>query len=131
MARPSKFNPEARAVLIGGIANGLTLEDAARAAGVGTQTVKTWLRRGRKEESGEFAEFARAVTESRDKALPEPLTEDEHRRLVSAIARKGSVQALKLYWEIILADRDANETEDEQPADPLAGVDELAERRAA
>ena len=63
-------------------------------------------------------------------ARAEPLTEDEHRRLVAEAARKGSIQAMKLAWLMILAERRAEEDEGEAPDGTLASVDQLAEARA-
>ena len=128
--RPSKFTPENRGRLVELISAGLTISHAARQIGIRANTVNAWLTRGRREGKGPYSDFAGAVDEARRNALPEPLTEDEHRRLVSREARKGSVQAQKLYWEMICADRSANE-EPEAPADPLQTIDELAQRRTA
>ena len=122
----SKFTPESRAIVVHELTTGLNLVEAARAAGLNEHTLKNWLTRGRKDESGDYADFNDAVEEARKTALPEPLTEEEHRRIVSAVARKGSVQALKLYWEMIRADQDQAESQTE----PLDAVDELASRRA-
>ena len=63
-------------------------------------------------------------------ARPEPLTEDEHRSLVAEACRRNSVQAMKLAWVMILAERRAAEDEDEAPDDTLASVDQLAAARA-
>ncbi len=126
----SKFTPEIRGALIERFAAGVTVEEAARAADVSTKTLKRWLTRGRREEQGEFATFLTAVEEAREQARsrPDPMTPEEHRLAVSESARNGSVQAMKLYWEMICADRDEAE---EAPTDPLEALDELAAKRAA
>ncbi len=130
MAR-SKFNPETRGAVIERFSIGMNLREVAVAVDLSEQTLRGWLTRGRKAESGEYAAFARAVDDAKAEAAarPEPLTEDEHRRLVAEACRKGSVAALKLAWEMICADRNADEAEETE--DPLAAIDELAERRRA
>lgn len=127
----TKFTPENRAGLIERTAAGVSLPDAARDLEIRLPTVKGWITKGRKEASGPHFDFVNAMDAAREqaKADPEPMTPEEHRLKVSEVARKGSVQALKLYWEMIRADQDADETE--EPANPLAAVDELAQRRNA
>ncbi len=127
----SKFTPEIRGALIERFAGGATVEEAARAADLSTKTLKRWLTRGRRED-GEFAEFTAAVENAREQARnrPDPMTPEEHRLVVSESARNGSVQAMKLYWEMICADRDEDAAE-EAPTDPLEALDELAAKRAA
>ncbi len=131
MAR-SKFNPQTRGAVIERFAAGMTVNDTCAAVGIKDKTLRHWLVRGRAEETGLYADFVRAVDEAKADAAarPEPLTEDEHRRLVAEAARKGSVAALKLAWEMILADRTSEKTEDKSE-DPFDTVDELARRRAA
>lgn len=126
----SKFTPEVRGAVLERFAAGCTIYDTAHAVGVAEKTLKGWLTRGRREESGDYADFARRADEVRAEAKnrPEPMTEEEHRLVVSESARKGNTQAMKLYWEMLLDDRSADE---EEPADPLDELDELAERRAA
>lgn len=128
MAR--KWTPENRGALIERVAAGLSHQDACRAVGVSYPSLKAWMKRGRAGDD-EYAEFVQALEQAREqaKARPEPMDEEELLRVVSEAARKGSVQAMKLRWEMILADRNADE--EEQPADPLAAIDELAERRSA
>lgn len=129
----SKFTPEIRGGLIERFAAGVSLEDACRAVGITEKTAKKWLARGRKDGVGPFADFARDVDEARAeaKARPEPMDAEELARVVSEAARKGSVAAMKLRQEMLLADRRTAEEPEEAPQDPLAGVDELAQRRAA
>jgi hypothetical protein len=62
------------------------------------------------------------------KVLPDVPGQDELLRLLGVQARLGSVMAAKLLLDRIDKDKDADRNTD---ADPLAGVDELAERRAA
>jgi len=106
---------------------GCSLADAARQAGVAERTVKRWLARGRREQAGAHQEFTEAVEKVwAARELPssdEPMDGHELRVSVSEAARAGSVPAMKLYWEMLLADR-------ERRPNPLAEFDELARRRA-
>jgi len=125
----SKFSPEIRGALIERFASGCSLPDAATAVEINEQTLKGWLKRGRQEDDGDYAEFARAVDETREEARnrPDPMDEDELARVVSQAARKGNTQAMKLRWDMIRAAivPDARD----EPVDPLGALDELAERR--
>lgn len=126
-----KFTPEARGALLERFAAGCSIPDAATSCGLNQQTVKRWLMRGRKDTTGPYFEFVVAVDAARKdaKARPDAMDEDELARTVSAAARKGNTQAMKLRWEMLLAQRRAD-AEPEEPADPLAEFDELADRRA-
>lgn len=126
----SLFVPENCAAVVARIEVGLSVAEAAEGAGLKLATVRGWIARGRREEEGTYAEFAAAVTEALGAPKLEAMTPEEHRAKVSEVARKGNVQALKLMWEMIRADRDADE-DAERPADPLEEIDELAARRAA
>ena len=53
----SKFTAEVRGELIERTGLGLSLADACRSVGVREATVKGWLTRGRREGSGDYAEF--------------------------------------------------------------------------
>lgn len=125
-----KFTPAMRGALVERFAAGCTITDAASAAGVRENTLKSWLQKGRAESEGDYAEFAQSVEVARKEARerPEPMTEAEHRLIVSEAARRGNTQAMKLYWEILQADHEPEELE--EPADPLSELDELAEVRA-
>ena len=57
----SKFTPEARGAVLDLLADGLSLKDACRESDIREKTVKGWLTRGRKEDNGDYAEFAAAV----------------------------------------------------------------------
>lgn len=127
----SKFTPDIRGGLIERVAAGASQADAARAVGITLPTFKKWLQRGRKEGEGEYADFAKAIAAAREQARnrPEPMTAEELRLEVSKAARRGSVQAMKLYWEMIRGE-DEDEGGDEE-ADPLDELDEVAAKRAA
>jgi hypothetical protein len=126
----SLFRPEARAAIIARLEVGLTFKEAAAAAGIKVPTAQGWLARGKRETKGDYAEFADAVERAKSGPGIEAMTPEEHRLKVSEIARRGSVQALKLYWEIIRADREGDDDEDQKPKDSLDEIDELARRRA-
>lgn len=55
--RPSKLDAERQGRLLEGIRAGLTMEVAARRAGISVATLHRWLARGEAEESGRFREF--------------------------------------------------------------------------
>ena len=123
----SKFIPEIRGGLLERTAAGVPLADAARSVGVREATVKSWLTKGRREQSAEYADFTSAIEDAREAASsrPEPMDEDELAVVVSVMARKGSVQAAKLRYAML---RDA-EAPDEEADDPFAELDDLARRR--
>lgn len=128
----SKFTPETRGALLERFAAGVSLRDACRAIELREGTVKGWLTRGRREDSGAYAEFAAAVEAAREEAAarPEPMDADELARAVSQMVRGGSVAAAKLRWEMLLRNHGENrEGVTDDGDDPLAEVDELAKRR--
>jgi hypothetical protein len=123
----SKFSPETRGALIERIATGVSLRDACRVLGLREKTVKSWLTRGRREGAGEYADFANAMEEAREaaKRRAEPMDADELARVVSKMARAGSVQAAKLRWEMLRSNPG------KPAAAPVDEFDELKARRAA
>lgn len=129
----SKFTPEIRGGFLERIAAGLSIEDACRAVGIAKATFKGWQGRARKGVPA-YVEFMQEVDDAREVAAnrPEPMDGDELLRVVSQAARKGSVQAMKLRWEMICADRNASEEDEtEAPASTRSRIDELAARRSA
>ncbi len=62
--RPSKLTPEIQSKIIEHVRNGTPQKYAAAAAGIKEPTLKTWLARGRKEESGIFSDFASALKDA-------------------------------------------------------------------
>ncbi len=100
----SKFTPENRGALVERTAAGVALPDAARAIGIREATVKSWLTRGRRERSGEYAEFVSAIEEARAaSSRPEAMGGGELVAVVSEMARRGSVQAARLRWNMLTA----------------------------
>lgn len=114
--------------VLGAVGAGLSIVDAATQVGVSERTVKNWLTRGRREPESKYGPFAVAVDGARDgPGADAAMSRDELFVVVSRAARKGSVQAQKLYWEMLNGPGASEEVEVE--SDPLAGVDEVARRR--
>lgn len=107
----------------------MSFAEAAEAAEVRLGTAQGWRARGKREAEGPYAEFTAAVERALVRETVEAMSPEEHRQKVSEVARRGNVQALKLYWEMIRADQEPAESE--APADPLDDLDELVARRAA
>lgn len=115
-----RFGPEVTKAIVARIEHGVSFKDAAVAEQVKPETARSWLTRGRGEDEGPYADFALEVEEARDRAqaaAAEEMTEEEfHRHLAKAI-RNGSVQAMKLWHEIIRAEGGAAGTH--SPVDPF------------
>jgi hypothetical protein len=99
--RFTNFSP----AIIDAVEAGATIEEAAIAVDLPVATVRRWLRDGRKGKSPQdtFAaavDAARAERKSAEDALDAPLTAEEAEILVAKAARKGSVPALRLYFEL-------------------------------
>ncbi|HVQ60390.1 MAG TPA: hypothetical protein VMS60_15930 [Solirubrobacterales bacterium] len=131
----SKFNPDTCQTFAEGIFDGLTIAEAAKAAGIAAKTAKNWLSRGRKElrdGGGPYADFVLSIEEVRRQVedRKEPMSKDELKLVVSETAKAGSVQAQKLYFEMLKAEKGNGNTGD--PDDPFADLDgdEVAAARA-
>lgn len=128
----TKFTADNRAAALDLFSDGLTNADVARGIGVSAPTLKGWITRGRKEPEGDYSDFAAAVEVAR--ALAEeaelPLDEDELKLHVAKAARKGSVAAMKLAWEIIRASTDPKGEGSGDPLDALDGGEELEDEVA-
>lgn len=106
---------EARANAIAdAVKAGASVEEASSVAGVPAATVRRWLRDGRKGKQP-YAVLSTAVDGAKkerkqaEQALADgPLSPEEAERLVARAARKGSVPALRLYFERVAA-ADASE----------------------
>ena len=117
----SKWTADHREAFINLTRSGLGIADAARETGVREKTAKGWLARGRQETSGEYRDFTDAVEAARlerDQA-EQPMDPDELKLVVSRAAKKGSVRAMKLRWEMIRAEQQPGS----EPADPFAALD--------
>ena len=122
----TRFTPENRAAIIARVEIGESLTAAAAGAGLPLPTVKTWLARGRREQDTAYAEFAARVDAAKPLAAKVgdgPLDRDELLAVASAYARRGSVPAMRLVWEILIRRGMATPT-----AAPTQ-LDELAARR--
>lgn len=126
----SKFTPEARGALLERFAAGLSLPDAARAAGINEKTLKGWLTRGRHESAGDYAVFAEAVGTARADAeqRPGPMTAEEFQAKLDDAVRAGSVQAMKLWDE---RERRHRDDKTEAPRSKIASLAEARTRRAS
>jgi hypothetical protein len=122
-----KFTPETRATVVGCVAAGASLADAARRAGVREGTLTGWLARGRREDIGPFAVFAADVADARRQAQQSPgqMSAREFREHVERAVRAGSVQAMKLWAERYLAS-----PEELRAMLPASLITRLAERRS-
>jgi hypothetical protein len=121
----TKFTDETRATVLGYVAAGASLADAARRAGVREKTLTGWLARGRREDLGPFAAFAADVADARRRAQqsPGPMSPSEFREHLERAVRAGSVQAMKLWAEQYLIPLEA------APGLPASAIARLVERR--
>jgi hypothetical protein len=97
---------EDQALVLESVKAGCSIEEAALQAGRPVASVRRWLSQGRKRPDGNHGEFARAVDGARgerqqaERALKDgPLTPSEADLLLAKAARKGSVPALRLWFE--------------------------------
>lgn len=115
--------------VLASIRAGASISDASRHVGYSPRTIEKWLAAGRRDPDSKHGPFARQVEQiraARQVSDREPLDEAELLTIASEAARKGSIPAMRLVYEIL----SAAEAEPVQ-ADPLAAVDEIARRRAA
>ncbi len=100
----SKFTEEVRVGILARVSAGASIPDAARAGDVDPSTVKRWLARGRRDQTGDYSEFATAVSDARRRhaELPPPMSADEFRQRLDAAVRAGSVSAMKLWSAVYL-----------------------------
>lgn len=104
---------------------GVSIEESARTAGVPVATVRRWLREGRKGKStyaawAEEMDKARADRRVAERALDGPLSEEEAELLLARAARKGSVAALRIFFERL--DAAASSNRGDAARELLAGV---------
>lgn len=120
----TKFTPEARALVLGAMRAGLSLTDACTQADLSENTVKGWLKRGRSGSDSDYAAFAAAVDEARESAATAAMDVDEFMEHLNSAVRAGSVQAMKLWWDI-----ERGRGGDEAAVPKRSFIDELARRR--
>jgi transposase-like protein len=115
----SKFTPENRAVILAQLRTGGSLAGACREIGVRLKTAEGWLTRGRRENDGDYADFAQAVDEARAAHERAGMTPDEFEGHLAKAVRAGSVQAMKLWAELHLKPGGKDDDEAAKPADPF------------
>jgi Asp-tRNA(Asn)/Glu-tRNA(Gln) amidotransferase C subunit len=100
--------------IVASVRAGASIDESARQVDVAVASVRRWLRDGRKNTEGRYAAFAAAVDEARgqrkqaERAIKEgPLTGEEADLLIARAARRGSVPALRLWFEQRAADDSA------------------------
>lgn len=130
----TKFTDENRILIVDRIRQGDSLAAVCKELDVRLKTAEGWLTRGRKEmEDGKettYAEFAQRIEEARRARELAVLTADEFHEHLAKQVRKGSVNAMKLWWNINGAEEDPDSND--EPADPfdtLEEEDELAKKR--
>jgi hypothetical protein len=108
--------------VVASVQSGTSIEEGANTAGVAVATVRRWLSAGRKGQEP-YAEFAAAVDGARgerkkaERALEErPLTPEEAELLIAKAARRGSVPALRLWYERQSADNAGRRGQDARKA---------------
>lgn len=122
----TRFTPANRAAILARLELGQSLTAAVAGAGLPLPTVKTWLARGRRESGTDYAAFAAQVDAAKPKvpkAGEGPIDDQDELLIVaSTFARRGSVPAMRVVWEI-LGDRRKRGSE------RSTFIDELAQRR--
>lgn len=111
------------AAVVDSIRAGASQREAARRHGIAPRTVSSWVTKGRRDPSGPFGEFVAALDEIHESRCH--LSDDEGpiwsiaelKKLVWKAVEAGSVQAAKLYWEML-----AWEKVREPKADPFADL---------
>jgi hypothetical protein len=73
MGRPSKLTPERQETICRILADGITRIEAAVGAGIDYSTFRAWVRRGRKQDRGQYRSFVEAVNEAESAAAREHL----------------------------------------------------------
>jgi hypothetical protein len=126
----TKFTPENRAVILSHLRTGGSLAGACRDIGVRLKTAEGWLTRGRREDDGDYAEFAASVEEARLAHERAGMNADEFDGHLAKAVRAGSVQAMKLWWEIHGKEEPPDDGDQASPFDALDQEDELAKARA-
>jgi transposase len=128
MTTPSQAFAEHGGAVLATLLAGVSAADAAEKHGITERTIARWLQRGREHSDGPYGDFAKAVDAARADVHhggheSKPMDEAELVRVVSERARQGSVQAMKLRWDM-LRGREA------RPAQTGGILDELEQRRA-
>jgi hypothetical protein len=125
--------------VLSSILAGASPPEAAHHHDLSPRTVQRWLKKGREDPAGPYGNFARIVDDAHEaRSLPEelPLDEGELRGLLARTARRGNVQAMKLYFDVFLrGDRRGpsgqlpGQTSINDPFDELEAQDQAARRQ--
>lgn len=113
----SRISADVRNSIIAHVRAGCTLAEACQFVAISESTVKTWLRRGRQEDGTDYAAFAAAVDQAREAAATADMTQDEFQAHLNTAVRRGSVQAMRLWWSV--------RTELDKAGDEFSELDEL------
>lgn len=137
MSRPSKLTPETQTQITRLIQVGNTVEVAAEAAGISRSTFFSWMERGAEAgpKNKPFRDFRTAVEQARAEAEATLVAR------IAKAAQNGSWSAAGWLLERSVPERWAKLSErakhgddhteaPARPVDPLAGIDQLAEKRA-
>ena len=87
MSRPTKLNPQSKAVLIQAIEGGMNYEDACRLARITYKTFSNWMSKGRSAKSGIFFQFFQDIEYAKSKGLA------FHLGVINTAARSGDWHA--------------------------------------
>lgn len=119
-----------RVTIMAALRAGASRVDAAREAGIASRTIDRWVARGRRDPDSTYGPFAAEVDRLREaRQVPssdEPVDDAEVQLHLSRAIRNGSVSAMKVWIDTY---RRKQVGAGKKSADPLAELDELAERR--
>lgn len=87
MSRPSKLNPQTKAILIQAIEGGMNYEDSCRLARISYKTFRNWMNKGKVAKSGTFYQFFHDIEYAKAKGLA------FHLGVVNNAARNGDWHA--------------------------------------
>lgn len=90
----SKFTPYNQAAIVHHLRRGGSMAEICRDLAVREKTAEGWLTRGRREDAGDYADFAGRVEQARAEADQESLEELDVVKLLEKAARNGSIQAM-------------------------------------
>lgn len=117
-------------MIIANVRQGGSLAAACRDLDIRLKTAEGWITRGRREERGTYCEFTRAYDEAKAAFEKAGMDQDEFDQHLAKAVRAGSVQAMKLWWDINRKGGGEDADENRDPFQALDAEDELAKRRA-
>ena len=140
--RAARFTLERRESYVELLKSGQTQTSACEELNISTDTIGRWLRRGRKETSGEYFDFAQshdAIRPPRRKRRPSELVSAERAggldvptlvALLEAEALNGNVQAIKYLLERPWERKRDDEDQQVKTEDVFDDLQALRERKA-